>query len=399
MVKIDNEFKRYIRPLNQQEYEKLEASLLAEGIRDSLICWDGILLDGYHRYQIAQENDLEYRVTEIELPDRDAAKEWMITNQLGRRNLTPEESSYYRGKLYEARKRQGARTDLTSHHFDEKLNTAEQIAKEYGVSKPTVERDAKFSEAVDKVAEEIGEYMRDAILSGTAKVAKQDVEDLFEIAEDAEELIPEIAAGKMTMKEAKSKVSKKRREETHAEKRAAPLPEGKYRVIYADPPWRYGVDQHSKKEQDTVLESHYPTMPLDEICALPIRDMAADDCVLFLWATSPLLPQAFEVIKAWGFNYKASYVWDKIKHNVGYYNSVRHELLLIATRGSCLPDKKPEGEPILIDSVQSIERTEHSRKPEEFRRIIEHMYPTGRKRELFSRIKADGWEGWGNEPT
>jgi len=219
--------------------------------------------------------------------------------------------------------------------------------------------------------------------------------------EEFEEFVAETKENKeeLTSTAIYREAKKKEREETHAEKRAAPLPEGKYRVIYADPPWRYGVDQHSKKEQDTVLESHYPTMPLDEICALPICEMAADDCVLFLWATSPLLPQAFEVIKAWGFNYKASYVWDKVKHNVGYYNSVRHELLLIATRGSCLPDKKPEGEPVLIDSVQSIERTEHSRKPEEFRRIIEHMYPTGRKIELFSRINADGWEGWGNEPT
>lgn len=175
------------------------------------------------------------------------------------------------------------------------------------------------------------------------------------------------------------------------------LPTSGYRVIYADPPWEYGFSQHSREEQETTLDSHYPSMTLEQICALPVADMAQENAVLFLWATSPLLPQAFEVIKAWGFAYKSSFVWDKVKHNVGYYNSVRHELLLIATKGSCLPDKKPEGEPVLIDSVQSIERREHSRKPEEFRAIIDNLYPSGTRIELFAREIHPGWETWGNE--
>ena len=182
----------------------------------------------------------------------------------------------------------------------------------------------------------------------------------------------------------------------HAEKRARPLPEGKYSVIYADPPWQYNTEQHGKKEQDTVLETHYPTMTIDEICNLNVKDIADNDAVLFLWATSPLLPKSFKVIEAWGFEYKASFVWDKVKHNVGYYNSVRHEFLLVATRGSFLPEKR-EGEPILFDSVQSIERMEHSKKPEKFREIIEYLYPSGKKIELFARESSSGWEVWGNE--
>jgi len=174
------------------------------------------------------------------------------------------------------------------------------------------------------------------------------------------------------------------------------LPDDKYRVIYADPPWQYGMPQHSREEQETVLETHYPTMPLDDICKLPIYNLAGENAVLFLWATSPLLPQAFVVADAWGFEYKAAFIWDKVKHNVGYYNSVRHELLLICTRGSCLPDSKP-GEPMLIDSVQSIERTEHSRKPEAFRNIIDNLYPSGKRIELFAREKHDDWDVWGNE--
>ena len=95
-MEIDNEFRNYIRPLSSEEYDKLEASILSEGIRDPLVIWQGILLDGYHRYKIAQEHGLEYKTVEVELPDRDAAKEWILVNQLGRRNLTEQEASYYR---------------------------------------------------------------------------------------------------------------------------------------------------------------------------------------------------------------------------------------------------------------------------------------------------------------
>jgi N6-adenosine-specific RNA methylase IME4 len=175
------------------------------------------------------------------------------------------------------------------------------------------------------------------------------------------------------------------------------LPNDKYRVIYADPPWEYATPQHSREEQKTTLDSHYPSLPLDKICGLPVGELTQEDAVLFLWATSPLILDAFQVIEAWGFTYKASFIWDKVKHNVGHYNSVRHEFLFIATKGSCLPDKKPDGEPVLIDSVQSIERTEHSAKPQEFRNIIDQLYPAGKRIELFARSTYPGWDTWGNE--
>jgi N6-adenosine-specific RNA methylase IME4 len=138
-------------------------------------------------------------------------------------------------------------------------------------------------------------------------------------------------------------------------------------------------------------------MTVKEICDLEIGDrkvaeIALDDAVLFLWVTSPILEESFEVIKAWGFKYKASFVWDKIKHNMGHYNSVRHEFLLICVRGSCQPDQNQ-----LFDSVQSIERTEHSAKPEEFRNIIQTLYPYGTRIELFARKKTAGWEVFGND--
>ena len=161
----------------------------------------------------------------------------------------------------------------------------------------------------------------------------------------------------------------------------------KYRVIYADPPWSYGDKQNIDGLGGAV--KHYPTMKLEEICELPIP--AEGNAVLFLWVTSPLLEDSFKVINAWGFKYKTSFVWDKIAHNMGHYNSVRHEFLLVATKGSCTPDNIK-----LFDSVVSINRTEHSKKPEEFRNIIDTLYTYGKKLELFARDAAEGWDVWGN---
>lgn len=163
--------------------------------------------------------------------------------------------------------------------------------------------------------------------------------------------------------------------------------DNKYRVIYADPPWQYNDKQDTEKLGGAV--KHYPTMPLDEICDLPIP--AEKNAVLFLWTTSPMLEDSFKVINAWGFKYKSSFIWDKIAHAIGHYNSVRHEFLLVCVRGSCTPDV-----PKLLDSVVSIERTEHSRKPKEFRDMIDELYPVGNRLEMFAREAPEGWDVWGN---
>jgi len=174
---------------------------------------------------------------------------------------------------------------------------------------------------------------------------------------------------------------------------ATPLPEGKYRVIYADPPWKYGDELI---EGYGAAEHHYPTMSLEQLCELPICDLSADNAVLFLWTPAPLSDNGFIVAREWKFHYKAQFVWDKVRHNFGHYNSVRHELLLIATRGSCMPES---GE--LHDSVVTLERSgEHSAKPPYFRELIDRMYPPqGVDRvELFARGELPPhWRGWGNE--
>ena len=168
----------------------------------------------------------------------------------------------------------------------------------------------------------------------------------------------------------------------------------KYRIFYADPPWKYNEVQHANEGNFHMkpLGIHYPSLSITELCDLPIKDLSEENAVLFLWVTSPLLEECFPLIKAWGFKYKTSMVWDKVKHNVGNYVSVRHELLLICTKGSCTPDIKK-----LDDSVYSEERTEHSKKPEYFRNFIDKIYPKGNRIELFAREQWEGWDVWGNE--
>lgn len=171
--------------------------------------------------------------------------------------------------------------------------------------------------------------------------------------------------------------------------RLANAPE-KYSVFYVDPPWKYSDELINGYG---AAAHHYPLMSIQELCELPIKAKAFDNATLFLWVTSPILKECFEVIKAWGFEYKTSFVWDKVKHNYGHYNSVRHELLLVCTKGSYLPESSE-----LFDSVVSIECTsEHSERPEEFRKIIEQMYPNSKKIELFARKKTNGWDTWGDE--
>jgi N6-adenosine-specific RNA methylase IME4 len=167
-------------------------------------------------------------------------------------------------------------------------------------------------------------------------------------------------------------------------------PTKKYGVIYIDPPWSYNDKQNTTALGGAI--KHYPCMNIQELKTLPVKQITEDNCVMFMWATSPFLENALELVKQYGFKYKTSFVWDKVKHNMGHYNSVRHEFLLVCTKGSKTPEVRK-----LFDSVVSEERTIHSKKPEIFRTIINTLYPSSNKIELFARQKTEGWDVWGNE--
>jgi N6-adenosine-specific RNA methylase IME4 len=161
----------------------------------------------------------------------------------------------------------------------------------------------------------------------------------------------------------------------------------KFSVILADPAWEYDFSLSDSRQ----IENQYLPSSLEDMKRL--RVPAAEDSVIFMWATSPKLEQAFELMAAWNFEYKTCMVWVKDQIGMGYYARQRHELLLIGARGSLeLPD--PSVRP---DSVISAPRTDHSEKPEESYGLIETMYPTYNKLEMFARNKRDGWEVWGDE--
>lgn len=164
---------------------------------------------------------------------------------------------------------------------------------------------------------------------------------------------------------------------------------GVFPVIYADPPWQYDFPVSDSRR----IENQYPTMPIEDICALPVESIAAPDGILFLWATTPFLKKGLRVLEAWGFEYRTSMVWVKPSIGPGQWVRQRHEYLLIGVRGS-IPTPKGENKP---DSVIEAPREEHSKKPEVVYNIIESMYPELPKVELFCRNPREGWIAWGNE--
>lgn len=171
----------------------------------------------------------------------------------------------------------------------------------------------------------------------------------------------------------------------------------KYSVVLADPPWAYRV--WSKKGKGRSAENHYPTMSLEDICALPVADITAPDSALFLWATFPNLPHAFELIKAWGFCYKTvAFVWCKRNKKapsyftgLGYWTRANAEICLLATKGN--PKRISASVHQIIDTPIG----RHSEKPEETRRRIVELMGDLPRIELFARVKPDDWDVWGNE--
>lgn len=183
------------------------------------------------------------------------------------------------------------------------------------------------------------------------------------------------------------------------------LPEKQFDIIYADPPWDYGgklqFDKSSKAADKldpkrTIFISSacfkYPTLKLSELVRIPVPQISKDDCLLFLWVTSPHLAQALTLGQAWGFEYRTvAFVWDKMCHNPGTYTLSNCELCLVFKRGR-IP--QPRGARNVQQLVRSPRRA-HSMKPDEIRDAIAKMFPTQDRIELFARNTSDGWTSWG----
>jgi len=168
----------------------------------------------------------------------------------------------------------------------------------------------------------------------------------------------------------------------------------KFGIIYADCPWRY-----NNKGGRSAAEKNYPTMSIDEICTLPVSELAAQDSVLFLWATFPMLPEAMRVIEAWGFQFKTvAFVWLKQNrkaktwfYGMGFWTRSNVEICLLATKGKPARQDKSIHQ-LIISPIEA-----HSKKPGEVREKIVRLMGDIPRVELFARQATPGWEVWGNE--
>jgi N6-adenosine-specific RNA methylase IME4/ParB-like chromosome segregation protein Spo0J len=359
-------------PLMQgREFDELVADVKANGLREPIWTYQGEILDGRNRWRACEAGQVSHRpMRDYEGADEDALA-FVLSLNLHRRHLNESQRGMVAAKI--ATLPRGA-----NQHVGIPTSSQAEAARQLNVSRDTVIQARKVIERAEPevtAAVERGELA----INMAAKLA------------DAEPEFQRAVVRKIETGEAKKPMEAIRLVKSESiARRSVEMPTGKYRVIYADPPWSYG---NTQPDYHTEQRDHYPVMTLGEICAMPVRDIVDDDAVLFLWVTSPILEEAFDVIRAWGFNYKASFVWDKVAHNMGHYNSVRHEFLLVCTRGSCTPDVRK-----LFDSVVSEERTEHSKKPVLFYEIIETLYPHGARVELFARgaVRA-GWAAYGNQ--
>lgn len=187
--------------------------------------------------------------------------------------------------------------------------------------------------------------------------------------------------------------------------------EKRYDIIYADPPWRY-----QDKTCEGACAKHYHTMGVDEICALPIANLSAKNCILFMWATYPQMQEALKVIAAWGFKYKTiAFQWVKLNRNVKLNNftiatvqDILHKTCFFGlgrwTRGNtecCLLATKgtPHRQNNSVSQLVFAPLTRHSSKPPEVRDRIKILMGGGgtRSLELFAREQVEGWDCWGDE--
>lgn len=195
----------------------------------------------------------------------------------------------------------------------------------------------------------------------------------------------------------KIKADRRAERESELAEKIRALPDKKYGVIYADPEWRF-EPRSRETGMDRAADNHYPTSTTEEIASRDVASIAAKDCVLFLWGTVPMRPQAHQVIESWGFKYSSEFVWIKQRsgnaRGTGYWNTNEHETLLVATKGK-VPAPTPGTQ---WGSVQYAPvGKKHSEKPDKFAEMIEEYYPNLPKIELNARRPRPGWDQWGNE--
>jgi hypothetical protein len=222
-IKIIEELKALIPALTGEEFSQLEENILSEGCREALILWknneDYVLIDGHNRYQICQKHKVDFKIVIKEFVGIEEVKGWMINNQLGRRNLTPSQQSYLRGKRYEHEKSTKGGTGANQYSKVAKVatlqKTHEKLAKELNVSARTIMNDAEYAKGLDKIGES-NQTLKQAILSGKSNIDKGKIRSLGKISEkvviDTEQDIDNIITTKQPRKQSSKPTIEQMRE-------------------------------------------------------------------------------------------------------------------------------------------------------------------------------------------
>lgn len=408
MIRIDNEFQSLIPPLTADEFKGLEESILKEGCRDKLILWGDILIDGHNRYSICQKHGIPFQTMQKDFASRDDVLLWMIDTQFSRRNLdapdrillaqkkAPILERLARKKQVEAGAKNIEKYNETSFvHLDKTSKKKEPIQSEKQIHPAETKPEPKEPPKPIHVREEVAKIA--GVSSGTVARFEQVQKKKPELIDDIRKGEISINQAYQTVKREEKKQAVQERIEEHAKVQTGIVDikdtRRKYNIIYADPPWQYW--ESGNKNQSL----HYTTMTIDEICDLPVKNIADDDCILFMWVTYPILKDAFRVIESWGFTYSTcAFVWVK-KNKIqdtpfigcGAWTRANSELCLLATKGNILR---------LDASISQIVESpieEHSKKPDIVRNLITKLVGELPRVELFCRNPADGWDVWGNE--
>lgn len=373
--------------MDTDRFEELKADIATHGLYEAIVLCDGQILDGRHRYRACTETGVEPRFRTYS--GDPYAFVWSANG--ARRDIVDERKAVIKTLCEQhSEEWQAMQARIAA---DANASRAEKARQQHAVSTPR-RGEIMVADQFDRPPKRAGSHsdLGRAAKAAAVGVSAGAIARAERLVREQPELALQVARGEIKPFEAYRRMKR-----ADVQRKTEALPKGKYRVIYADPPWQYSDSKQFEGYDRTAADSHYPTMSTQEICALDVGGLAADDSVLFCWATFPLLPDALKVVAAWGFAYKTGLVWAKGRPNVGNYHRADAELLLIATRGSGVPD---EGF-VRVSQVQQVTREgRHSSKPEHFREIIDQMYKTGPRIELFRRGGApDGWEVWGNEAT
>ena len=415
-------------------YPDFKADIEAHGLADQIVLLDGRILDGRNRYRalcdLGWEHHDHHYVTFGELVKEKGLNmsplDYVVSKNMARRHLSESQRSMSAARA--ATMRQGERNDIDTLPMDPEPSanlrkvSAGEAADMFAVSERSVN-------SANVILKQGIEELQGLVDQGQVAVSVAE-----EIARMSEEIQREIIAENLPsqLKGAAKKAVRHRKQKALAEKQKA-LPTKKYGVIYADPEWKFIT--RSDSGMDRAADNHYPTSNLDEIMARRVADIAADDCVLFMWATVPMLIEAICVAEAWGFcrlerddisghlkpakrvsRYVTNWAWVKHKISTGYWGRNQHEHLLIFTKGNpiapamgtqpasaIMAEISIEGAPDALSPnaneaivVADLAR-DHSEKPDIFRDWISRLFPDAPKIELNARTAGEGWDVWGNE--